>query len=93
MVAQQLQPNLYMVRQRIPTGSVTAYLMVTPDGVVLVDTGYLNNGNRIIQAVQEIGHHPSDIQHILVTHGHADHIGTAGAPEAHQRCPRLYASA
>jgi glyoxylase-like metal-dependent hydrolase (beta-lactamase superfamily II) len=76
MVAKKLQPHLYMVTQRIPTGSVNAYIIVTPDGIVLVDTGYLNNGSRMMKALEEIGHQASDIQHILVTHGHADHIGS-----------------
>jgi glyoxylase-like metal-dependent hydrolase (beta-lactamase superfamily II) len=76
MIAKKLQPNLYMVTQRIPTGSVIAYIIVNPGGIVLVDTGYLNNGSRMMKALEEIGHQASDIQHILVTHGHADHIGS-----------------
>lgn len=72
-----------------PTGR--AYL-VRQHGVILVDTGTPGSEATIIQRMKESGISPSDIRLILLTHGHADHAGSArtlrdltGAPVAIHR--------
>jgi glyoxylase-like metal-dependent hydrolase (beta-lactamase superfamily II) len=79
MIASEIHPNLYMVTYRIPTGSVNAYIIRTADGLVLVDTGYTDSGRRMLAAIQELGHQPADVRHILVTHAHSDHVGSLAA--------------
>jgi glyoxylase-like metal-dependent hydrolase (beta-lactamase superfamily II) len=46
--------------------------------IVLVDTGTRKAESLIRQGLHEIGKEPEDIAVLLLTHHHADHIGTAG---------------
>lgn len=68
-----------------------AYL-VRQHGTILVDTGSPGSSTTIIQRMRDSGISPSDIRLILLTHGHADHAGSArtlreltGAPVAIHR--------
>ena len=60
----------------IPTGkqatAVAVYVVRTPDGPVLIDTGF---GRNIEKNLKEIGLAPGDIARVLITHSHGDHIG------------------
>jgi glyoxylase-like metal-dependent hydrolase (beta-lactamase superfamily II) len=44
-------------------------------GLALVDTGGPGSGAKIEKALAENNWTPEDIKHILITHGHYDHIG------------------
>ncbi|XVV16866.1 MBL fold metallo-hydrolase [Actinoplanes sp. CA-131856] len=57
-------------------GFVNVHLVVTDDGVVLVDTGLPRNSKRIDRALREIEKTIGDVRAVLLTHHHADHIGT-----------------
>lgn len=58
---------------------VTAvYLLVGPEGPVLVETGPATTLPAVRDALAELGYRPADISHILVTHIHLDHAGAAG---------------
>jgi len=54
-----------------------AYLIESPDGLVLVDTGEPGNASRILGKMHDIGR--VDLRLILITHAHFDHYGSAGA--------------
>jgi glyoxylase-like metal-dependent hydrolase (beta-lactamase superfamily II) len=60
----------------IPSGkypsAVAAYLIESPDGVVMVDTGF---GREIPRLMKSIGFAPSGVKTVLITHAHGDHIG------------------
>lgn len=56
---------------------VAIYLFNTKDGLVLLDAGWPNCGYLYWSAIEELGFDPRDIKYILLTHGHADHYGTA----------------
>src|SRR5579859_3198113 len=56
---------------------VNAHLVVTDDGVVLIDTGLPGRSARIDRALTEARQAVGDIHTILVTHWHADHTGNA----------------
>lgn len=43
--------------------------------LVLIDTGHLFVGKRIVKEIQQLKILPTDIKHILLTHHDADHIG------------------
>jgi glyoxylase-like metal-dependent hydrolase (beta-lactamase superfamily II) len=58
-------------------GMVNVYLLETDDGALLVDAGWPNRTEAIFNAVQESGHNPADIRHLVLTHGHIDHAGSA----------------
>jgi hydroxyacylglutathione hydrolase len=53
-----------------------AYLVKRDDGITVVDTGLPGNAGKIIDYVQNIGGHPSDIKTIVLTHSDIDHSGS-----------------
>ena len=66
----QIIPGVYSLGELAP---VFAYLIEAGDGLVLVDTGYNSQLDRLAQAIVELGFDPNDISHIVVTHLHLDH--------------------
>ena len=58
-------------------GMVNAYLLRTEDGLVLIDAGWPEKTNAIFKAVHDAGHEPNRIRHLVLTHGHIDHAGSA----------------
>ena len=69
----QISRSLWQLKM----GMVNAYLLQTDDGLVLVDAGWPNKIETIFKVVQETGHNSSDIRHLVLTHGHIDHAGSA----------------
>jgi hydroxyacylglutathione hydrolase len=53
-----------------------AYLLKCDDGIAVVDTGLLGNAGKILDYVQTIGYHPSDVKTIVLTHSDMDHAGS-----------------
>ncbi len=60
-------------------GLVNVYLMRTTDGYALIDTGFPKSAGKILGAVKALAVEPAQIRHIVLTHGHPDHIGSAAA--------------
>lgn len=56
-------------------GFVHVHLVVTDDGVVLVDTGLPGRSARIDKALAEIRKAIGDVRTVLLTHHHPDHTG------------------
>ncbi len=55
-------------------------LLEGDDGeLVLVDAGFPNHENAIFDALKTLGRHPEDLSHLVLTHAHPDHIGSAAA--------------
>ncbi|HEY2225590.1 MBL fold metallo-hydrolase [Actinomycetospora sp.] len=54
-----------------------AYLVRTPRGVVLVDTGAVGNGESVAAALRDWGLDRGALRLVLITHWHADHAGSA----------------
>jgi hydroxyacylglutathione hydrolase len=52
------------------------YLIERDDVITVVDTGLPRNAGKIIDYVQSIGRHPSDIKTIVLTHSDMDHSGS-----------------
>ena len=48
-----------------------------PDGVTLVDSGYLGQREQLLASLAAVGCRPADVDAVLVTHAHADHVGGA----------------
>lgn len=58
---------------------VTAvYLLIGPDGPVLVESGPGSTLPAILDGLSARGFRPADIKHVLLTHIHLDHAGAAG---------------
>jgi hydroxyacylglutathione hydrolase len=62
--------------QPISFGICNIYLIKTRGGYILVDTGMPNMERQIDVAFAKAGVDPDDVQLIIVTHGHLDHVGT-----------------
>jgi len=64
-------------------GYVNVHLVVTDDGVVLVDTGLPGRSGKIGQALHGIRRTIGEVRTVLLTHHHADHTG--GLAEVRRR--------
>ncbi|GIE94456.1 MBL fold metallo-hydrolase [Paractinoplanes rishiriensis] len=56
-------------------GFVNVHLVVTDDGVVLVDTGLPRRSALIDRGLREVGKAIGDVKTVLLTHHHSDHTG------------------
>ncbi|MFE5672112.1 MBL fold metallo-hydrolase [Agromyces sp. NPDC056523] len=48
-----------------------------PDGVTLIDSGYVGQRDLLNASLQAIGCRVEDVSAVVLTHGHADHLGGA----------------
>jgi len=71
MTVHAVLPGLH----QIELGRVNAFLLRGQDGLILIDAGYPGDDALILNAIDEIGHAPTDVRHILLTHAHVDHAG------------------
>jgi metallo-beta-lactamase class B len=62
--------NLYYVGD----GDLASYLVTTPKGHVLINTGYEYSVPEIEYRMNKLGFKPKDIRILLVTHAHSDHV-------------------
>lgn len=62
----------------ISTGRSNIYLMVGED-LTLVDTGMPGEEENVIRSVKKIGRTLKELNHILITHAHMDHMGSLAA--------------
>jgi len=51
--------------------------LILVDSITLIDTGWPGNANRILSYLSSLGHQPSDVSYIVLTHCHLDHCGSA----------------
>lgn len=65
--------NLYY----LGTDFVSAWLLVTEDGLIMIDSLYQGFTGEALDAVASLGFDPADIEYVLITHGHTDHAGGA----------------
>ena len=74
MAIKQIIQNLHIIR-----GLVNVYVLETADGLVVLDTGFPNSTPKILDGVRALGRRHADVRHIVLTHAHPDHIGSAAA--------------
>jgi len=67
--------NLYYVG----TYDLTSYLLTTPKGHILINTGLPGSDSLIRKHVEALGFKFSDIKILLATHAHFDHVGAMSA--------------
>ncbi len=58
---------------------INVFLLRGDKGAVLVDTGVKNQADLILERLAAHNVAPQDVRLILLTHGHADHYGSAAA--------------
>ena len=63
----------------VPMGNANAYLLDTGPDLVLVDAGFAGKASVALDAIRQLGRPVSDLKHLVFTHGHPDHIGSAAA--------------
>ncbi len=61
----------------VPMGMANAYLIEGDDGLTLIDAGYPNKEAAVFGAIRELGRSADQLKHLILTHGHPDHIGSA----------------
>ncbi len=71
----RLAGNIYFVG----TYKASSHLIDTGDGLILIDTGYEETADVIVESVAELGFDIRDVKYILHSHGHYDH--TDGTPK------------
>jgi metallo-beta-lactamase class B len=57
--------------------TVSAYLVATSDGLVLIDSGYAATVDWTLESIRQSGFDPSNLKYVFVTHSHTDHAGGA----------------
>lgn len=68
----QAAEGTYLVR-----GSSSNWvILVEDDSVTLIDGGYPDDADAVEASVREVGHRMRDVEAVLVTHAHVDHIGS-----------------
>ena len=63
----------------LPLGSANAVLLDGGSELALVDAGFPDKADVVWKAVEQLGRKREDIRHLIFTHGHPDHIGSAAA--------------
>lgn len=61
----------------LPGSRTNAYLIGDGSDLCLVDVGYPRDFRRLLPALRHLGRSPTDLGALLLTHGHADHLGAA----------------
>jgi glyoxylase-like metal-dependent hydrolase (beta-lactamase superfamily II) len=69
----ELTPGL----RRIGTDLVAAHLVVTDEGITVIDAGLASHWRDFTRELAEIGREPADVRGVVLTHGDIDHIGFA----------------
>ena len=52
------------------------------EGVIVVDAGQPNKGEAFVRALKTVAIKPQDVKLVVLTHGHWDHVGSAGEIKA-----------
>ncbi|GHV76163.1 hypothetical protein AGMMS49942_09840 [Spirochaetia bacterium] len=71
-----INPDRAALDRYIPGGTYTSevntFLVKTPDRIILVDTGF---GRALFDSMKTLGVEPAQVDAVLLTHLHGDHIG------------------
>lgn len=59
--------------------TANAILLEDGEDLVLFDAGFANKEGVLFDAIAKLGRKPSNLKHLVFTHGHPDHIGSAAA--------------
>ncbi len=57
--------------------ATNVYLVEQGGNIVMIDTGYASSRAKIEQAINDLACSMGDIDYLVLTHGHGDHVGNA----------------
>lgn len=60
-------------------GVANAFLIESDEGLTLIDAGFPGKASAVLDAIRQLGRYPDHLRHLIFTHGHPDHIGSAAA--------------
>ena len=63
----------------VPMGFANAFLIEGDDGLALIDAGFPHKETAVFGAIRALGRSLGQLKHLIFTHGHPDHIGSAAA--------------
>jgi glyoxylase-like metal-dependent hydrolase (beta-lactamase superfamily II) len=63
----------------VAMGMANAFLIEDQDGLTLIDAGFPGKEGAVFGAIRGLGRSPDQLKHLIFTHGHPDHIGSAAA--------------
>jgi glyoxylase-like metal-dependent hydrolase (beta-lactamase superfamily II) len=69
----ELTPNLH----RIGNDIVAAYLIVTPEGITVIDAALAGHWHDLVRELESMGRSLADVKGLILTHGDGDHVGFA----------------
>jgi len=83
--APELEPvKLFDNVYAVGNSEATVYAIVTPQGIVLIDSGYADRVETVVVAgLKKLGLDPANVKYVLLGHGHADHFGGARLFQEH----------
>ena len=76
---------------QVAVGNVSAYVLVRGNEAAIVDTGNPGSEDEIGAALQTLGAHYGDVNHVVLTHHHPDHIGSLAGVLAEAPTATAYA--
>jgi glyoxylase-like metal-dependent hydrolase (beta-lactamase superfamily II) len=88
-----LMPSLHMERNaapgvhRIEDAHTNWYLVEDGERVTIVDTGFPRSWNSLVRALRETNRRPSQIDAVVLTHAHFDHMGFARRAQQELKVP------
>src|SRR3954467_15071358 len=76
--AHKVAGNTYYVGSK----ELASYLIATPEGHLLINSGFEETVPLIRDAIEKLGFKPKDVKYLLASHAHSDHVaGHAAAQE------------
>ena len=60
------------------TYQASVHLIDTGAGLIMIDTGYANTFDMVVESVKALGFDPRDVKYIINTHWHGDHTEASG---------------
>ena len=85
MKISEVAPGVHAVEGK----TVNWALIADGDALTLVDAGWPGYLDDVLASISEIGHRISDVEAVLVTHAHVDHIGSLPRLLERHRVPVL----
>ncbi len=65
----RLAGNVYFVGEH----RASCHMIDTGDGLILIDVGYEETADIVIESLNTLGYDVKDVKYILLSHGHGDH--------------------